>query len=123
MAKTKKTGGSAASGGSFKFSKASKARTKSEIYTEIANNTGLNRRQVASVFDAMCAMIGSDLKKGGPQMFTMPGLCKINVIRKPATKERQGINPFTKEMTTFKAKPARNVVKVRPLKGLKGMAT
>jgi nucleoid DNA-binding protein len=54
-------------------------------------------------------------------VFTIPGLCKIVVQRKPATKERQGINPFTGEETTFKAKPARNVIKVRPLKNLKDM--
>jgi len=46
---------------------------------------------------------------------------KINVVRKPAMPERKGINPFTKEETIFKAKPAKNVVKVVPLKGLKDM--
>ena len=56
-----------------------------------------------------------------PGQFTVPGLCKITVLRKPATKERKGINPFTNEETTFAAKPARNVVKIRPLKGLKDM--
>ena len=59
--------------------------------------------------------------RSGSGIFTIPGLCKIVVQRKPATKERQGINPFTGEKTTFKAKPARNVVKVRPLKTLKDM--
>jgi hypothetical protein len=53
----------------------------------------------------------------------MPGLCKIVVQHKPATKERKGINPFTKEETVFKAKPARNVVKIRPLKKLKDMVS
>ena len=51
----------------------------------------------------------------------LPGLMKITVVRKPAPKARKGINPFTKEETMFKAKPARNVVKVRPLKALKDM--
>jgi len=46
---------------------------------------------------------------------------KIKCIRKPATKARKGINPFTKEEMMFKAKPARNVVKVQPLKALKEM--
>ncbi|MHC4995831.1 MAG: HU family DNA-binding protein, partial [Planctomycetota bacterium] len=62
-----------------------------------------------------------NLKKSGPQTFTIPGLAKIVVQRKPATRARKGINPFTGEETVFKAKPARNVVKVRPLKGLKDM--
>ena len=59
--------------------------------------------------------------KRGPGLFTVPGLCKIVVQHKPATKARKGTNPFTGEETVFKAKPARNVVKIRPLKGLKDM--
>ena len=63
----------------------------------------------------------SHLKKGAPGEFTVPGLMKCKVIRKPATKARKGINPFTGEEVMFKAKPARNVIKVRPLKALKEM--
>jgi nucleoid DNA-binding protein len=106
---------------SFKFSRAGKVRTKSEIFTNLADNTGLSRKQVSTVFDALSAMIGNDLTKSGPQIFTLPGLAKITVVHKPATKARKGINPFTGEEAMFKAKPARNVVKVRPLKGLKDM--
>ena len=63
----------------------------------------------------------ADLSKGGPGVFKVPGLLRIVVQRKPATKARMGINPFTKQEVMFKAKPARNVVKVRPLRGLKEM--
>ena len=115
---TKKT----AKAPSFKFTKAEKPRTKGDIYTTLATNTGLSRKQVAGVFDALGAMVGTDLKKNGPQIFTLPGMAKIMVQRKPATKARKGINPFTGMETVFKAKPARNVVKVRPLKALKDMA-
>jgi len=76
---------------------------------------------VASVFQTMASMIKADLSKGGSGVFKVPGLMRITVKRKPATPARQGINPFTKEPTTFKAKPARNVVRVRPLAGLKAM--
>jgi nucleoid DNA-binding protein len=69
----------------------------------------------------MSQMIGADLKKGAAEQFTVPGLMKVSVVRKPATKARKGINPFTKEEVMFKAKPARNVVKVRPMKGLKDL--
>jgi nucleoid DNA-binding protein len=110
-----------ATGSSFKFSKAGKIRNKSEIFTNIADNVGLTRKQVSGVFEALSAIIGHDLTKSGPQIFTLPGLAKITVVHKPATKARKGINPFTGEETMFKAKPARNVVKVRPLKGLKDM--
>ena len=98
-----------------------KAKSRSQVVGEIAEETGLTRKQVASVFEAMSDLIKKDLGKKGPGLFNVAGLMKIMVQRKPATKERQGINPFTGEMTTFKAKPARNVVKIRPLKSLKGM--
>jgi hypothetical protein len=61
------------------------------------------------------------LSSRGPKTFTIHGLCKISMQHKPATKERKGTNPFTGEETVFKAKPARNVVRVRPLKKLKDM--
>ncbi len=98
-----------------------KARTKSQILSDIADDTGLTKKDVQSVFDAMSGLIKKDIGKRGPGVFSVPGLMKIKVVRKPATKARKGINPFTGEETTFKAKPARNVVKVQPLKGLKDM--
>ena len=63
------------------------------------------------------------LRKAGPGEFTVPGLMKCKVQHKPATKARKGINPFTGEEVMFKAKPARSVVKIRPLKRLKEMAS
>ena len=98
-----------------------KPRTKSEIQALIADHAGISKKEVAAVFDTMGAMIAADLKKGNAGVFNIPGLMKVTVQRKPATKARKGINPFTGEPTIFKAKPARNVVKVRPLKGLKDM--
>jgi nucleoid DNA-binding protein len=98
-----------------------KALTKSEIYSSIAEKTELSRKQVASVFDGLAGLIGNSLGKKGPGIFTVPGLLKLQVVRKPATKEREGVNPFTGEKMIFKAKPARNVVKARALKNLKAM--
>ena len=98
-----------------------RARTKSEILTNMAEVGGVTRKQVAAMFEEMGSMIKKDLGKSGPGAFTVPGLLKVRVVRKPATKARKGINPFTKEPTIFKAKPARNVVKVAPLKALKEM--
>ena len=98
-----------------------KARTKSEVFGGIAEATELTRKQVGSIFDELGTMIKKDLGKRGPGIFTVPGLMKIKVVRKPATKARKGTNPFTGEEMMFKAKPARNVVKVLPLKGLKSM--
>ena len=73
------------------------------------------------MFEDLAALIAKNLKKSGPGVFTIPGLSKIKVVRKPATKARKGINPFTQEEMMFKAKPARNVVKIYPLKALKDM--
>jgi nucleoid DNA-binding protein len=96
--------------------------TKTAMMQEIAGNTGLTKKQVSAVFDDLAALIEGHIKKGAVGQFVLPGLMKIEVRRKPATKARKGINPFTGEETTFKAKPARNVVKIRPLKRVKDMA-
>ena len=101
---------------------APKTLSKGEILSAIAENTGLARKQVNSVFAALSQQIENAVGKKGPGVFALPGLVKIKVINKPATKARKGINPFTKEECIFKAKPARKVVKVRPLKALKDMA-
>ena len=99
-----------------------KAPSKIEILTSIAQSTELSRKQVGFVIDALSALIGKNVGKKGPGLFVVPGLLKIMVIQKPATKARKGINPFTKQEQVFKAKPARKVIKVRPLKALKEMA-
>ncbi len=96
-----------------------KPRTKSEVLTIISEHVGISKKEAAQVFEVMGEMIEKDLKKGACGAFNVPGMMKVTVQRKPATKARKGINPFTGEETVFKAKPARNVVKVRPLKGLK----
>ena len=98
-----------------------KPMTKSEIVSGIADSTGLTKKDVGSVFEAMADQIKKSLGKKGPGAYTVPGLMKLVVQRKPATKALKGINPFTQEETIFKAKPARNVVKIRPLKNLKDM--
>ncbi len=100
----------------------SKPLTKSEIVRKISEETTLTRKQVSAVFDTFEGLIKKSLGKRGPGMFVMPGILKIKLVHKPAVKARKGINPFTGESTTFKARPARNVVKVQALKKLKDMA-
>jgi nucleoid DNA-binding protein len=99
-----------------------KPATKSEILSSIAATTQLSRKQVASVFDALAGVIKGAVGKKGPGVFAVPGLMKIVVVQKPAVPAHKGINPFTKQEQMFKAKPARKVIKVRPLKALKDMA-
>ncbi len=96
--------------------------TKSQLFTELAERTELKKKEIVMVFDELSNIINGHVRKNGAGVFTVPGLMKVKVVRKPATKARPGINPFTGEATIFKAKKARNVVKVQPLKALKDMA-
>jgi DNA-binding protein HU-beta len=93
--------------------------TKSELIQRIIDGhpSEIARKDVKGVIEAVAAIGHKELKKTGA--FVVPGLAKFIVIKKPATKARQGINPFTKEPTTFKAKPARKIVRARPVKAVK----
>ena len=101
------------------MSKKTPPRTKSEVLAYVAEETGLTRKQVAGVLTSMNGMIEKSLKRNG--VFAIPGLVKLKVARKPATKARQGVNPFTGETMMFKAKPASRKVKALALKNLKDM--
>lgn len=94
---------------------------KTQILTEIAEATELNKKQVQAVLDELSSVIERHIKKRAVGEFVLPGLLKINTVSKPARKARKGINPFTGEETTFAAKPASTSVKVRALKKLKEM--
>ncbi len=123
-AKKKKAGAKKASAKAAmpapKIAPASKARSKGEVYRTLAEQSGLKRADVVRMFDVMTAMMEKDLNsKIGT--FNVPGLMRVKVVKKPATKARMGKNPFTGEMQQFAAKPARKVVRVRPLKGLKDL--
>ena len=101
------------------MAKSGGAPTKSEILNHIAKDTKLSRKQVSSTLDSLGGVIKKSLRSSG--MFTLPGLIKLKVVKKPATKAREGKNPFTGQMMTFKAKPASKKVRVLALKGLKSM--
>ncbi|MDR2214282.1 MAG: HU family DNA-binding protein [Nevskiaceae bacterium] len=95
------------------------APTKSEILAAISKDTSLSRKQVSGVFDSLGTIIRKSLRSNG--IVTLPGLLKLKVVKKPATKAREGVNPFTGEKMTFKAKPASKKVRALPLKSLKQM--
>jgi nucleoid DNA-binding protein len=96
-----------------------KPMTKTEMIAALVASTGLTKQQVVSLFDELAKLIKKELGEEGAGIFNISNLLKIKVVRKPATPEHKGINPFTKEETVFKAKPAKNVVKLVPLIGLK----
>jgi DNA-binding protein HU-beta len=99
-----------------------KQMSKSELVQIIAEqySGGLTRKDVKSVIEALATVGYKELKKTG--VFVLPGFAKFVVIKKPATKARKGINPFTKEPTIFKARPARKVIRARPVKAVKDAA-
>lgn len=104
-----------------KITSLKKPYTKGEMLNYMADRAGLKRANVVHVMDALAELLEAHVTNKNVGTFVLAGLAKFKVIRKPATKARKGTNPFTGEPTTFKAKPARNVVKIRPLKKLKEM--
>jgi len=122
-APAKKTAAKKAAPAPEKKIKAVKERfTKTQILTQIAENTELSKKQVQSVLDELSDVIEGHVKKRAVGEFVLPGLLKVSTVKKPAKKARKGINPFTGEEQMFKAKPASIQIKVRPLKKLKEMA-
>lgn len=97
-------------------------QNKSQMLAQISEATEVPKKQVQAVLDELTNIIEGHIKKKGAGEFVLPGLLKITTVKKPATKARKGINPFTGEEVMFKAKPASTSVKVRALKKLKEMA-
>ena len=96
-----------------------KRLSKSQFVTSLAEKSGLNKVQAASALDTINAMVAQQLGKRGPGEVLIPGLLRLNVVDKPATRKHEGVNPFTKEPMTYKAKAAHKVIRVRALKALK----
>jgi len=92
---------------------------KSQFVAALAEKSGLDKKQATAALDTLNTIVAQQLGKQGPGEVLIPGLLKLNVVEKPATKQHEGINPFTKEAMTYKAKAARKVIKVRTLKALK----
>ena len=93
--------------------------SKSEFVAALAEKSGLTKKQAATALESLNEMVAHELGKRGPGEVILPGLLRLSVVSKPATPEHEGLNPFTKEAMIYKAKPARRVIKVRPLKFLK----
>jgi DNA-binding protein HU-beta len=96
-----------------------KRMSKSQFVATLAKKSGLDKKQATSALDTINAMVAQQLSKRGPGEVLIPGLLKLSVVDKPATRQHEGVNPFTKEPMTYKAKAARKVIRVRPLKALK----
>ena len=99
----------------------SKPFSKAEIIKTIAEMVNIEKKQATITLEALMQIIKAHVSKKGPGIFVLPGVAKFHVLRKAATKARKGNNPFTGEPMVFAAKPARNIVKIRPLKKLKDL--
>jgi nucleoid DNA-binding protein len=97
---------------------ASKRMSKGQFVTAVAEKSGLTKKETNAALEAITAVVTRELGKKGPGEVVFPGLLKLSVVNKPATREHAGVNPFTKEPMTYKAKAARKVVKIRALKAL-----
>jgi DNA-binding protein HU-beta len=91
--------------------------SKSQLVEKLSTSTKLSKKEVKGVLEGLASLGYKELKRAG--VFVVPGLAKFVVVRKPATKARKGTNPFTGEPMTFKAKPARKIVRARPVKAAK----
>jgi DNA-binding protein HU-beta len=98
-----------------------KRLTKAQVISELSELTELDKKSVGRVFEKLQELIKKQLGARGPGEFVIPGLLKLKAVKKPATKDREGINPFTKEKTVFKGKPASKKVRATALKALKDL--
>jgi nucleoid DNA-binding protein len=97
---------------------ASKRMSKTQFVAAVAEKSGLTKKQANAALEAINTVVARELGKKGPGEVILPGLLKLTIVIKPATSQHEGVNPFTKEPMTYKAKPARKVVKIRALKAL-----
>lgn len=95
--------------------------TKSQIIAALAEGSGLDKKAVNGVIEALSALIKKELGSGGPGEFTIPNLVKLKAKQTPATEDRPGVNPFTKQPTVIKGKPASLKVRATPVKALKDL--
>ena len=96
--------------------------TKSQMFELLAEDSGVTKSDVKKVWGSLERVIEASISNRGSGQFTLPGLMTVTTVRRPAVKARRGINPFTKEETWFKAKPASTGVRIRALKKMKSFA-
>ena len=96
--------------------------SKSQVLQALAEDSGVTKSEVKRVWGSLERLIEASICDQGYGQFTLPGLMKVTTVRRPAIKARRGVNPFTKEETWFKAKPASTGVRIQALKKMKGFA-
>jgi nucleoid DNA-binding protein len=97
---------------------AGKRLTRLQFIERLAEKSGITNTQAVSALDAIGAMVSQELGKQGPGDVLIPGLLRLMIVHKPATQQHEGVNPFTNEPMTYKAKAARRVIRVKSMKSL-----
>jgi nucleoid DNA-binding protein len=100
---------------------AAKRLTKSQVVSELSEITELDKKSINKVFDGLTEIIKKQLGSRGPGEFVIPGLLKLKAVKKAATKDRPGVNPFTKQPIMIKGKPASKKIRASALKALKDL--
>jgi nucleoid DNA-binding protein len=95
--------------------------TKTQFLAAMAERSGLDKRQVNAIFDALQGLIKEQLSANGPGELTILNLLKLKVKETKATEDREGIHPITKQPQVIKGKPASRRVRATPMKGLKDL--
>lgn len=98
-----------------------KRMTKAQIIGELAEKTGVSKKDVSGVFAGLTDLVKRELGKRGPGEFVIPDLLKLKVRNIPAKAAHKGIDPFTKVERMFAAKPASRKVRASALKKLKDL--
>ncbi|MDI9347543.1 MAG: HU family DNA-binding protein [Methylacidiphilales bacterium] len=98
-----------------------KPMSTSEVVKEIATRTELSSSEVKKIIESLKNLMIEQLNDSAVRQFVIPGILKLKTVEKPAVPERKGINPFTKQETIFKARPAKKIVKASVLKALKNL--
>ena len=96
-----------------------KRMSKAQVIAELAEKSGLGKKEVQSVFDQLIALVERELGKNGPGEFVLPDLVKLRVKLTPGRPEHDGVDPFTKEPRKFPARPEARKVRASPVKRLK----
>ena len=96
-----------------------KPLNKADIVARIAEKCDVSKKDADAMLDALTDLMKSEMSKDGNKVFVLPGVLKISIGQRPATRERASINPFNGKPMVVAAKPVRASVRVRALKGLK----
>lgn len=95
-------------------------QSRVEILQHISEKTNLKRVEVEAVFNEMSNLIKAHLSKKGSGEILLPKLgVKIKRIRRKPTKKRKMVSPLTGQEVVIPPKPARDDVKLIPLKPLR----